>query len=59
MGHKVENLFAKRKDWRPITTRYDRCASILGLPSSWPLGWSLLQSMAVIRDQRQEALHRS
>jgi len=31
MGHKVENLFAKRKDWRPIATRYDRCASILWL----------------------------
>ena len=30
MGHKVENLLAKRKDWRPIATRYDRCASILG-----------------------------
>ena len=24
--HKVENLFAKRKDWRRIATRYDRCA---------------------------------
>lgn len=24
--HKVENLFAKFKDWRRIATRYDRCA---------------------------------
>ncbi len=28
MDHKVENLLAKRKDWRPIATRYDRCAHI-------------------------------
>ncbi|KZL11578.1 Transposase DDE domain protein [Pseudovibrio sp. Ad26] len=26
--HKVENLFAKLKDWRRIAMRYDRCASI-------------------------------
>ena len=24
--HKVENLFARLKDWRRIHTRYDRCA---------------------------------
>lgn len=24
--HKVENTFAKLKDWRPISMRYDRCA---------------------------------
>ena len=30
MDHKVENLLAKPKDWRPITTRYNRCASIFG-----------------------------
>ena len=24
--HKVENLFAKLKDWRRIAMRYDRCA---------------------------------
>ncbi|MEQ1940345.1 transposase, partial [Mesorhizobium sp. CN5-321] len=24
--HKVENLFAKLKDWRRVATRYDRCA---------------------------------
>ncbi len=24
--HKVENMFAKLKDWRPIAMRYDRCA---------------------------------
>jgi transposase len=24
--HKVENLFARLKDWRRIATRYDRCA---------------------------------
>jgi putative transposase len=26
LRHKVENLFAKLKDWRRIATRYDRCA---------------------------------
>ncbi len=25
LRHKVENLFAKLKDWRRIATRYDRC----------------------------------
>lgn len=25
---KIENLFAKLKDWRRIATRYDRCAHI-------------------------------
>nr|WP_158304391.1 transposase [Beijerinckia indica] len=24
--HKIENLFAKLKDWRRIATHYDRCA---------------------------------
>jgi putative transposase len=24
--HKIENLFAKLKDWRRVATRYDRCA---------------------------------
>lgn len=24
--HKIENMFAKLKDWRRIHTRYDRCA---------------------------------
>ena len=24
--HRVENLFARLKDWRRIATRYDRCA---------------------------------
>ena len=23
--HKIENLFSRLKDWRPIATRYDRC----------------------------------
>ena len=27
--HKVENMFAKLKDWRRIATRYDRCAHTL------------------------------
>lgn len=26
--HKIENSFAKLKDWRRIATRYDRCAHI-------------------------------
>jgi transposase len=24
--HKIENMFAKLKDWRRVATRYDRCA---------------------------------
>ena len=24
--HRIENIFAKLKDWRSIATRYDRCA---------------------------------
>ena len=28
MGHKVENLFARLKDWGRIATRYDRCAHV-------------------------------
>jgi len=24
--HKIENMFAKLKDWRRIATRYDRCS---------------------------------
>ena len=27
--HKIENMFARLKDWRRIATRYDRCADIL------------------------------
>jgi hypothetical protein len=27
--HRIENLFAKFKDWRRIATRYDRCAHTL------------------------------
>jgi transposase len=26
--HKVENMFAKLKDWRRIAMRYDRCANV-------------------------------
>ena len=26
--HKIENTFARLKDWRRIATRYDRCADI-------------------------------
>jgi transposase len=26
LRHKIENMFAKLKDWRRIHTRYDRCA---------------------------------
>ena len=38
--HKIENLFSRLKDWRPIATRYGGCAHIfhsailLPLPSS-------------------------
>ena len=24
--HKIENMFARLKDWRRVSTRYDRCA---------------------------------
>ena len=27
-GHKIENLFSRQEDWRPITTRYDGCTHI-------------------------------
>ena len=26
--HKIENLFSRLKDWRPLATRYDRLAHI-------------------------------
>ncbi len=26
--HRIENLFAKLKDWRRIATRYDRCPEV-------------------------------
>lgn len=26
--HRIENMFAKLKDWRRVVTRYDRCADI-------------------------------
>ena len=26
--HKIENLFARLKDWRRIATRYDRCGDL-------------------------------
>ncbi len=26
--HKIENLFSRLKDWRPIATRYDGCAHV-------------------------------
>jgi transposase len=26
--HRIENMFARLKDWRRIATRYDRCADI-------------------------------
>jgi transposase len=26
--HRVENMFARLKDWRRIATRYDRCAKV-------------------------------
>ena len=27
-GHKIENLFSRQKDWRPIATRYDGGAHV-------------------------------
>ncbi len=27
-GHKIETLFSRQKDWRPIATRYDRCTHL-------------------------------
>ncbi len=26
--HKIETLFSRQKDWRPIATRYDGCAHV-------------------------------
>ena len=26
--HKIETLFFRQKDWRPIATRYDHCAHV-------------------------------
>jgi transposase len=26
--HRIENMFARLKDWRRIATRYDRCAKV-------------------------------
>ena len=26
--HKIENLFSRLKDWRPIATRYDGCTHV-------------------------------
>ncbi len=28
MGHTIETLFSRQQDWRPIATRYHRCAHI-------------------------------
>jgi transposase len=28
LRHRIENMFARLKDWRRIATRYDRCADI-------------------------------
>jgi len=27
--HKIENSFARLKDWRRVATRYDRCPEVL------------------------------
>ncbi|GLK64636.1 hypothetical protein GCM10017635_21070 [Paracoccus kondratievae] len=35
--HKIENMFARLKDWRRIATRYDRSPSCLSPPSPWQL----------------------
>jgi transposase len=41
--HKIENMFARLKDWRRIATRYDRCAhpflpacALAAIVMSWP-----------------------
>jgi transposase len=45
--HKIENMFAKLKDWRRIATRYDRCAHTLLLGDLHRSGRRLLsQSMS-------------
>ena len=28
LRHKIENMFARLKDWRRIATRYDRCPEL-------------------------------
>ena len=30
MGHKIENLLSRLKEWRPRATGHDRCGSIFG-----------------------------
>src|SRR3954466_14824173 len=53
--HKVENLFAKLKDWRRIATRYDRCAhtffSALCIAAS--VAFDLNQSVLSLDGQRR------
>jgi len=34
LRHKIENMFARLKDWRRVATRYDRCP----MPDPVPLG---------------------
>jgi transposase len=37
--HKIENMFGKLKDWRRVSTRYDRCAhtffSAICIAAAW------------------------
>lgn len=50
MRHRIENMFARLKDWRRIAMRYDRCAylylsavAIAAIVISWPYVPSLLR----------------
>lgn len=43
--HKLENIFARIKDWHRVATRYDRCAPRSCPPSQSP------QPSAIGRDQ--------
>ncbi|REF73251.1 transposase [Paracoccus versutus] len=35
--HRIENMFARLKDWRRIATRYDRCPILFSQPARWLL----------------------
>lgn len=36
LRHRIENMFARLKDWRRIATRYDRCPTCSSRPAPSP-----------------------
>lgn len=57
--HKVENMFAKLKDWRRIATRYDRCAQAAALTGLAPIAHdsSALRGKRTIGGGRRSLRH--